>query len=293
MMAICLVVFMAGDETMEAMLIQNLRFDYVEGGSTPVKSPHTTGWRQFPCWVIVAPAGNGVYVETHRHGKLFCKAGDAVLVTPNLAHCFSVKNRGNYISHWCHAHFTLPGDIDVADFLETPLIVGPPISRQIKQINAEMALLKNIDQRNSIKLASRHLELGFSLLAKIGKISREKSGQMLFGPGVERIRELLIYIDQHLHEELERNALADWAGLSAARFHVVFGEVVGLSPMNFVKRQRMKKAQVLLSETHQNINHICRSVGYPDPYTFSRAFKNTVGISPRTYRERSKKMFSE
>lgn len=277
---------------MSSTLLQDLKFAYVEGNSTPVKTPHSTGWRQMPYWVIVVPVRSGVFVETHEHGKLFCKAGNAVLTTPNMLHCFSC-NSGDYISHWSHVRFTLPGDIDVADFLVPPLIVGPPVSNQINQINKKMAELKEKKESISIRSASQQLELGFALLSTICSISQEKRGLNLLSSGVERIRDLLVFIDKHLHEELDRDELADRVGLSAARFHVVFEEIVGLPPMSFVKRQRMKKAQILLAETQRSVKEIGDQVGYLDAYTFSRAFKNTVGISPKKYRDRSQKLFSE
>jgi AraC-like DNA-binding protein len=273
-------------------LLRDLKFEYVEGNCTPVKTPHSTGWRQMPYWVIVVPVHSGVFVETHEHGKLFCKAGNAILTIPNMLHCFSC-NSSDYISHWSHVRFTLPGDIDAADFLDVPLIVGPPVSNQINRINTEMAEWKKKSENASIRLASKKLELGFTLLSTICSVSQEKSGLSLLSSGVERIRDLLVFIDRHLHEELDRDDLAQRAGLSAARFHVVFEEIVGVPPMNFVKRQRMKKAQILLAETQRSVKENGDQVGYLDAYTFSRAFKNTVGISPKRYRERSRKLFSE
>jgi AraC-like DNA-binding protein len=273
-------------------LLRDLKFEYVEGNCTPVKTPHSTGWRQMPYWVIVVPVHSGVFVETHEHGKLFCKAEYATLIPPNMPHCFSC-NSGNYVSHWSHVRFTLPGDIDAADFLNPPLIADSPASNRINRINTELAELKKKNENISIRSASRQLELGFSLLSTICSISQEKSSLNLFSPGVERIRDLLVFIDKHLHEELDRDDLAERVGLSAARFHVVFEEVVGLAPMSFVKRQRMKKAQILLAETQRSVKEIGDEVGYPDAYTFSRAFKNTVGISPKQYRQRSRKLFGE
>jgi AraC-like DNA-binding protein len=269
----------------------NLSFDHVEGDITPVKSPGDTGWRQLPYWVIVVPVDGGSSIDTHGHGKLFCKAGHAVLCPPNLPHRFSSPAGQDYISYWSHIRFTLPGAIDVADFLETPLIVPPPASDRIGQINAELADLTKKNLKTSLKFAGRYLELGFTLFSIICSVSREKDESCLFSPKAGRIRELLLFIDRHLHEELDRDRLAERFGLSPARFHVVFQQIVGMGPMGFIKRQRMKKAQVLLAETQRSIKAIGESVGYTDAYTFSRAFKNTVGISPQNYRIRSRKSF--
>jgi AraC-like DNA-binding protein len=47
----------------------------------------------------------------------------------------------------------------------------------------------------------------------------------------------------------------------------------------------MNKAAELLKRTKQPIAEIGSSVGYDNPLHFSRAFKNTLGISPSEYRK--------
>lgn len=269
---------------MNGSLFRNLAFDYIAGDSTRLRCPNDTGWRQLPCWVLVAPEGHGIHIEARAQGRRFCRADQAVLTPPNLPHRFVARSPGDCISHWSHVRFTLAGSLDVADFLEPPLIIDSAAAGRIKRINVELAELVKQETTPSIRCAGRRLELGAALLSLICSVSREKNVSGLCSPRLDRIRELLIYIDRHLHEPLDRDALAERAGISPARFHVVFERVVGMPPMSFVKGQRMKKAQVLLSETPRKIKDIGNEVGYPDAYTFSRAFRSTVGVSPTMYR---------
>lgn len=260
---------------------KNIKFDYKSGGSTPICFPHDTGRRQLPCWVIVAPSGGTVHVEISRHGKMSHGEGHAVLVPPNLPHRFWIES-GNYISHWCHVRFTLEGQIDIAEFLDTPLLAIGPAAQKIRKIIRRLVLLHQ--QMPSLYTTVQILEQGFALLKIIGAISTEKPGPNLLSPDAARIRELVRFIEDHLPTALDRDQLARRCGLSPARFHVLFQQIVGYPPMIFVRRQRMQRAQFLLSQTSQSIKAIAGQVGYPDPYTFSRAFKNTIGTAPLEYR---------
>ena len=46
---------------------------------------------------------------------------------------------------------------------------------------------------------------------------------------------------------------------------------------------RIDRACVLLSTTSHSVQEISNSVGFDDPFYFSRAFKEMKGVSPRQY----------
>ncbi len=271
--------------------LNNMSFRYLSGGLTAVKYPNDTGWRQLPCWVLVVPLGGWVHVETREHGLMSCGVGCAAIVPPNLRHAFRSVAQHDFVSCWSHVLFGLPGGMDAADFLEPPLLTTVSIGRRIARTNRELAKLQAAPPGAPLSVAGRYLELGFGLLSTICGISRETSSRTLLSPEAGRIRDLLVFIAEHLHTPLDRDRLAERCGLSPARFHVVFHQVVGVSPMIFVKQQRMKKAQFLLAETNLPVKVISDKVGYPDPYIFSRAFKTTAGICPQSYRCRAKAPF--
>ena len=57
-----------------------------------------------------------------------------------------------------------------------------------------------------------------------------------------------------------------------------------MTPKKFVEQKRIHAAKELLSSTELQIYEIAASVGYEDPYHFSRVFKKIVGVSPQAYR---------
>lgn len=61
--------------------------------------------------------------------------------------------------------------------------------------------------------------------------------------------------------------------------------VLGYTPHEYVRLQRMKKAAELLLSTELNVSEICYQVGINDPFYFSRLFKQVYKKSPSQFRK--------
>ena len=61
-------------------------------------------------------------------------------------------------------------------------------------------------------------------------------------------------------------------------------QLLGVTPADFLKEARMKRAQQLLASTMRGVNEIAYGCGFSDPKYFSKCFKSTVGMSPSEYR---------
>jgi AraC family transcriptional regulator of arabinose operon len=62
-----------------------------------------------------------------------------------------------------------------------------------------------------------------------------------------------------------------------------------MSPQQYLMQYKLKKARELLMDTDLPIQDIAMQVGYDNPLTFSKIFKNYYGESPRMYRLRKAK----
>jgi len=91
-----------------------------------------------------------------------------------------------------------------------------------------------------------------------------------------------------IHTAPERKwTVADLATEAAASRSLLdgrFREVLGLSPIRYVKEWRIRIAQGLLATTDVKIASVARRVGYDSEEAFSRAFKRAYGRSPSLWR---------
>lgn len=75
--------------------------------------------------------------------------------------------------------------------------------------------------------------------------------------------------------------------LSVSRFRHLFKSETGMSPVQYVKTLKLKKAKELLETTPLSIKQIMAEVGIRDKSNFCRDFKKTYGLSPIKYRKDS------
>jgi AraC-like DNA-binding protein len=79
--------------------------------------------------------------------------------------------------------------------------------------------------------------------------------------------------------------LAAQSGASRATLARRFNDLVGESPMAFLRNWRMAMAADLLCRSGETVGSVAEKVGYATPFAFSAAFKRARGISPQEHRE--------
>jgi transcriptional regulator GlxA family with amidase domain len=91
-------------------------------------------------------------------------------------------------------------------------------------------------------------------------------------------------MDRTYAEPLDVKALARIAGVSQAHFIRTFRATFGESPHRYLQRRRVERAMWLLRETERSVTDICLDVGFSSLGTFSRTFRDIVGVPPMAYR---------
>lgn len=100
------------------------------------------------------------------------------------------------------------------------------------------------------------------------------------------INEVITYVEQHYHETITVEHLANLCNLNRSYFTKIFKQATKSSPQDFIIKYRMTKAAEFLKLTDNSIKKISELVGYPNQLYFSKAFKIYYGISPREYRKK-------
>jgi len=98
------------------------------------------------------------------------------------------------------------------------------------------------------------------------------------------VQRAIDYIDNRYASEITISKVASSLNIDRRYLSRIFTHKVGVSPQKYLVNVRMKKASQLLSERGLNVGEAARSVGYSDPYNFSKIFKKTLGVSPSYYK---------
>ena len=89
----------------------------------------------------------------------------------------------------------------------------------------------------------------------------------------------------NLHQELSLETLAHYSQLSTFHFAKKFKELTDTSPIQHFISMKIQRACSQLDNSDDTIKQISESLGYSDPYYFSRLFKKMIGMSPKQYRD--------
>ena len=111
---------------------------------------------------------------------------------------------------------------------------------------------------------------------------------------INRINLVLIYIDEHIDEDLSLESVAKVALYSPFHFHRIFKAVIGETLNSYVNRRRIEKiALELMHKNEVSIAELSLQYGFSSNSSFTRAFKSFYGVSPTDFRKQLPGKFSK
>lgn len=93
------------------------------------------------------------------------------------------------------------------------------------------------------------------------------------------------YVEKHYAEHITLQDLAHQSGYTVEHFSRSFRVHVGIPPMEYVRKIRLEKAAVLLSNGKYSLEKIASLTGFSNKAHLSKTFKDIVGVTPGTYRK--------
>ncbi|QNL49378.1 AraC family transcriptional regulator [Olivibacter sp. SDN3] len=100
-----------------------------------------------------------------------------------------------------------------------------------------------------------------------------------------RLTPAIRYINEHLTEKITIEKLAKESCMSRSAFFEIFKQELGLSPTDYIIRERMELAKRLMADESLSISDICYRSGFNNPNYFIRLFKRSEGFTPNIYRK--------
>lgn len=99
------------------------------------------------------------------------------------------------------------------------------------------------------------------------------------------MRRMSAYVEEHLSDaDISVGDMADAVAMSRSALQRRLKQVAGVTPLDFLREARQKRAEQLLRETAMTVSEVAFACGYSDPKYFSRTFKASTGKSPTEWR---------
>ncbi len=218
------------------------------------------------CWAIVYKyEGETVYTVGDRQ---YISDRDSIILLPSGSDYRWVCTAAGHC-----AIIDFKCELEIDGILQYPVGDGDEFLKIFRRMEARMLSGDRLAKMSCIRDA-------YSILLKLweqGKneyTSSEKSAKLL--PAVEHI------FDNYM-TDLCNDDLAALTGYSTVYFRKLFTSVYGVSPIEYVKRLRIKKAKEMLGTDHGSITDIALSIGYQSIFDFSRDFRKHTGTTPSAY----------
>ncbi|MBS6721986.1 MAG: AraC family transcriptional regulator [Clostridiales bacterium] len=185
------------------------------------------------------------------------------------------------------------GGTRAAYFLEKAgITVENPVRDTFIEPERFLEITENILNHHALTVANELLRT--SLLYEIISLLVDSYNQHMNAQGQKKtydyspdvyVNTAIEYIREH-YSHAKVSEIASFIGISRYYLTHIFKENLHVSPQEYLLNYRMEQVNRLLRTTNLSIQQVAEQVGYENPLTFSRTFKNKYGESPRIYRER-------
>lgn len=206
--------------------------------------------------------------------EVVCKAGDMVMMRPEVPHEYGTVTGTHWNFLW--AHFS-------PQLIVPQLLPDAAIDAMTLQTESIRTRVTKAFYRVIADLTSKNLywhELGQNALREIVILLAQQRNQSID----TRIDETMRYMADHLDEPLNVQAIAAHINLSASRLSHLFKGSTGHSIMDTFIRMRIQHAVLLIEHTDRQLGEIAAEAGFHNYNNFIRLFKRHTGYSPRDYR---------
>ena len=154
-------------------------------------------------------------------------------------------------------------------------LIHSTVSAAIAEISAKQEHYSDI-------LCSLFEQTLFYLIRNL-KISKNTPQHIHTGSSEELCFQIMQYIDTHIYSIERLSVLSEKFKYNYTYLSDLFKKTTGNTIANYYNTRKLDAARLLLNEKKFKINQVAEMLNYSSLYSFSKAFKNKYGISPKYY----------
>ncbi|WP_092675724.1 AraC family transcriptional regulator [Hymenobacter arizonensis] len=138
--------------------------------------------------------------------------------------------------------------------------------------------------------ANKDVLASFTMQELLVRLMQTQARQLIFHDyarylTTHRFAAVVDYIKQHLSENLSIDKLSALACMSKATFFRVFKREFGITPVEFIIRERLSEAKRLLRHPLASVAEVCLRAGFNNLSYFQSLFKKYEGVTPGAYKK--------
>lgn len=244
---------------------------------------HAGGWE-----VCYLERGNQVFQvcdETYR-----LRGGDVFTTFPDEPHSTGGRPSEPGVLYWLNVRRPAPGQTLLgwppAESQELLVALDTLPHRHFRATPHTKTLFKELFRwHDSPASPGRTLRLRLAVTRLLLEIV-DAASRRAKSPSSERISEIIRLVRRHPERDFRLDDLARHARLSLSHFKKRFRAETGLSPRQFILRDKIEAAKRMLHQDGTSVTGIALDLGFVSSQYFATVFKRITGVTPSRYRHR-------
>lgn len=209
--------------------------------------------------------------------------GEAVMVLPYQFHSFPMVEDDKIT--WVMISFETPNAEILEVFRNKSFPVNEACFELLRQViedfSREETAFSNISHSLKVSLLLNSFREQLSLQSE----ATEPSMGVVKSPSAQLAAEIEQIL---LNADAEMTSVEDIAkelGVSASHLRATFRGYFNISLGSFIRHFRLNQATAMLANSQMSLTAIAAAIGFSSPSTFTRFFRNSLGMTPKDYRK--------
>lgn len=210
-------------------------------------------------------------------------AGQAFIIRPGEETTYRADDEDPWSYMWAGFH-----GYRAEDFIESMgYKKNSPVVR-IEQMDVCVGCIENMLAASQITRINEVKRLS-ELMMLFATVMEDNASDAMLSDNTEYpskiyVRAAVDFITEKYMNKIKIDDIADFIGISRSHLTGSFKKEMGVSPQEYLINFRLEKAASLLRSSKEQINIIAYQCGYEDSLSFSKAFKQKYGMSPKSFR---------
>ncbi|MEV5176451.1 GlxA family transcriptional regulator [Streptomyces flaveolus] len=270
-----------GVDVEASALVDDLDTVIIPGGVPPDSDPQTYAKPEEPTPDTI-PALVDAASRLVQRSKRIASMCTGAFVLARLG----VLDRRRATTHWAHCeqlaerYPRVEVDPDALFVRDGPVVTGAGVCASI---DLTLALVEDDYGADLARRVARWLVI---FLRRPGGQNQFSVWSPAYSGDSDQVREVM---DEVMHDpagDHSTAALARRAAVSEDHLTESFTQAVGMPPARYVERVRIEAAKLMLSSSEASLEAVAASCGFDTAALLSDSFLQSLGISPRDYRQR-------
>ena len=214
----------------------------------------------------------------------------------------SYECTGPFTHYYLHVYEGFKSELNLMEFYDFPTeVLGCEADRRIFQTMCQQLPDARLPESNpqaydnAIQFSDyvqryqnmelwQKMELRGAILTLFSRFMRHASLKVWTQD--ERMKRVLEHIHSHIYQNIDVDELASVACITKPYLIRLFKRESGLSPVQYINKKKVERAQLLLFTTDKPVKEIAYELGFSDHSYFIRLFRKLSGLTPQEYRSR-------